>query len=50
MLNTRVVSWALGLWAAISFVVCVAYGLIVPESLHNRAFLEQVLPAFKWLT
>lgn len=50
MLNTRVVSWALGLWAAISFLVCVAYGLIVPESLHNRAFLEQVLPAFKWLT
>lgn len=50
MMNTRVVSWALGLWAAISFVMCVAYGLIVPESLHSRAFLEQVLPAFKWLT
>ena len=49
-MNTRVVSWALGLWAAISFVVCVAYGLIVPESLHSRAFLEHVLPAFKWLT
>ena len=47
MMNTRVVSWALGLWAAISFVVCVTYRLIVPESLHSRAFLEQVLPAFK---
>ena len=50
MINTRVASWALGLSTAISFVVCVAYGLIVPESLHSRAFLEQVLPAFKWLT
>lgn len=50
MMNTRVMSWALGLSTAISFVVCVAYGLIVPESLHSRAFLEQVLPAFKWLT
>lgn len=50
MINIRLVSWALGISAAISFVVCVAYGLIVPESLHNRAFLEQVLPAFKWLT
>lgn len=50
MINTRVVSWALGLSTAISFVVCAAYGLIVPESLHSRAVLEQVLPAFKWLT
>jgi hypothetical protein len=50
MTNTRLVSWALGISAAVSFIVCVAYGLIVPESLHSRAFLEQVLPAFKWLT
>ena len=50
MLNIKVVSWALGIWAAITFVVCVFYGLAVPEALHMHAFLEQVLPGFKWLT
>ncbi|MHB8442405.1 MAG: DUF5676 family membrane protein [Candidatus Tyrphobacter sp.] len=50
MLNTKLVSWALGLFAAISFLVCVIYGLVTPEALHMHDFLEQVLPAFKWLT
>jgi hypothetical protein len=46
----RLVSWTLGLFFAISFVLCVIYGLITPESLHMHEFLEQVLPAFQWLT
>ncbi len=50
MLNTKLVTWALGIWAAISFVVCVLYGLVTPQSLHMSEFLEMVLPAFKWLT
>lgn len=50
MLNMRVVSWALGCFMAISFIVCVIYGLIVPQSLHPSQVLEAVLPAFKWLT
>lgn len=50
MLNTKLVSWALGLFAAITFIVCVIYGLVTPQSLHMHVFLEQVLPAFKWLT
>ncbi len=50
MLNTKLVSWALGLFAAVSFVLCVLYGLVTPQSLHMHTFLEQVLPAFKWLT
>ena len=50
MLHIRVVSWALGMFGAASFIVCVIYGLVTPESLHMHAFLEQVLPAFKWLT
>jgi len=50
-LNTKVVSWSLGIFLAISYVVCVVYGLIVPANLHGMAgFLESVLPAFKWLT
>lgn len=50
MLNIKVVTWSLGIFTAISFVVCVIYGLIVPPSLHMASFLEMVLPAFKWLT
>jgi len=50
MLNTKLVSWALGIFAAVSFVVCVIYGLVTPRSLHMHVFLEQILPAFKWLS
>jgi len=50
MLNIKVVTWSLGVFTAISFVLCVIYGLIVPASLHATAFLEATLPAFKWLT
>ena len=50
MLNTRLVTWALGISAAISFEVCVIYGLVTPQSLHMSGFLELLLPAFKWLT
>lgn len=50
MLNTKLVTWALGIWGAITFIVCVVYGLVTPQSLHMHAFLELVLPAFKWLT
>ncbi|MEO6068540.1 MAG: DUF5676 family membrane protein [Gemmatimonadales bacterium] len=50
MLNLKVVSWSLGISAAISFILCVIYGLVVPPSLHMVQALEAVLPAFKWLT
>ena len=50
MLNIKIVSWTLATTTAISFVVCVAYGLATPETLHMHGFLEQVLPGFKWLT
>lgn len=50
MLNIKVATWSLGFFLAISFVFCVIYGLITPESIHMHQFLEQVLPAFKWLT
>ena len=50
MLNWKVVCWSLGLSASLSFVICVLWGLVTPDALHMHAFLEQVLPAFKWLT
>jgi hypothetical protein len=50
MLNLKVVTWSLALFGAVSFIVCVLYGLAVPEPLHMTGFLEVVLPGFRWLT
>jgi hypothetical protein len=50
MLNTKIVTWALGLWFAVSYLLCVAYGLVTPQSLGMQRFLEMMLPAFTWLT
>lgn len=50
MLDIRLVTWSLGIFMAVTFVVCVVYGLVTPQSLHMHTFLEQVLPAFQWLT
>lgn len=50
MLNIRIVTWSLATFTAISFVLCVIYGLIAPQALHMSTFLELILPAFKWLT
>lgn len=50
MLNIKVVTWSLAIFGAVTFVVCVLYGLIVPEPLHMTGALEAVLPGFRWLT
>jgi hypothetical protein len=50
MLNIRVVTWSLATFTTVSYLVCVGYGLIVPETLHMVQFLEITLPGFKWLT
>ena len=50
MLDTKLVAWALGLWSVLTFLICVVYGLVAPPSLHMTSFLEQILPAFRWLT
>lgn len=51
MLSIRVISWSLGLFFTISYVLCVIYGLLVPARLHGMSvFLEAVLPAFKWIS
>ena len=51
LLNIRVVSWSLGIFMAITFILCVLYGLVVPQRLHGMSdFLEAVLPAFRWMT
>ncbi len=50
MLNTKLVTWSLGLFTGFSFILCVLYGLVAPESVHMHEFLELVLPAFTWLS
>lgn len=50
MLNMKLWTWSLGIFTAVSFVLCVIWGLVTPEVVHMHGFLEAVLPAFKWLT
>lgn len=50
MLNLKVWTFSLATWAAITFLVCVLYGLVAPPSLHMARALEIVLPGFEWLT
>lgn len=50
MFNIKIWFWTLGSWAAISFTLCVLWGLITPEALHMHEFLEMVLPGFTWLS
>jgi hypothetical protein len=44
--NIRVMTWSLATFTLSSFIVCILYGLIVPESMHLVQFLEITLPGF----
>jgi len=51
LLKIKIAMWSLGLFTAFSYILCVLYGLIVPQKLHGMVnLLEALLPAFKWLT
>ena len=49
-LNWKVVTLSLGLHCAVSFVLCVAWGLLATPALHASRLLEMVLPGFRWLS
>ena len=49
-LNWKVMTWSLGLFCAVSFLLCALYGLVVPKTLHMVQFLEITLPGFRWLS
>ena len=49
MLNLRLTTWAAALFTTLSYLLCIAYGLVTPESVHMHQFLEIVLPAFAWI-
>ena len=50
MLNIKTVTLSLSFFFALSFIFCVAWGAIVPDSLHMHQFLENILPGFKWIS
>jgi hypothetical protein len=50
MLNWKVVTQSLASFAAITFALCVGYGLVVPATVHPSWLLEGILPGFKWLS
>ena len=50
MLNWKVVAKSLGSFTAISYVLCIGYGLLAPTSLHAAWLLEALLPGFRWLS
>ena len=50
MLNIKVVTLSLSVFLAVSFLICVIYGLIMPNAFHMHNFLENVLPGFQWLS
>ncbi len=50
MLNWKVVTESLASFAAITFVLCVGYGLLAPSAFHPSWLLEALLPGFKWLS
>ncbi len=49
-LSMKVMTWSLGTFMAVTFVLCVLYGLVVPKALHMSQLLEITLPGFRWLT
>lgn len=49
-LNWKVMTLSLGLFSGFSFILCVAWGLVVPPGVHGTRLLEMFLPGFVWLT
>ena len=49
-LDWKVMALSLGIFSALSFVLCVAWGLLVPPQVHGTRFLELTLPGFRWLS
>lgn len=50
MLNVKSFTLSLALAAAITFVLCVLYGLVAPPEYHAGELLAKMLPGFRWIT
>jgi hypothetical protein len=49
-LTVRGTALAVGLFFDLTFLACIAWGLVVPKGLHAAWLLEAMLPGFTWLT
>lgn len=50
MLNLKLVTSAAALFATVSYLLCVTFGLLTPESVHMHQLLEILLPGFVWFS
>ena len=41
---------ALSLFLAITFTICIAWGLVAPQDLHMHAVWQDLLPGFEWIS
>jgi hypothetical protein len=42
--------WALSIFLLITYLICVAFGLLVPATIHMHEAWAPLLPGFDWLT
>jgi hypothetical protein len=49
-LKVTVMTSTMALFGAVTYVLCVLYGLIAPKGLHATQLLEWMLPGFQWLS
>lgn len=48
--SIKVWGWTLSLFLLVSYLLCIGFGLIMPENLHMHQAWAPLLPGFKWLT
>lgn len=48
-LDVKLTTLATAAFAVVTYVLCIAYGLLVPARLHGSPLLEVILPGFRWL-
>ena len=42
--------WTLSLFLLVSYLICIAFGLLAPEQAHMHEAWAPLLPGFEWLT
>lgn len=50
MLSMKTWALSIGTFFSVSFLLCVAWGLLTPASVQMHGFLEEILPGFRWLS
>jgi hypothetical protein len=45
-MNIKIVTWSLAIFTTVSYLLCIGYSLLTPDSVHMAAFLQTVLPGY----